>query len=773
MTTMPATVQERFSLPGPPMRPGGASAGFGPADIFRIIKQRLFLIIFLWMFFIGLTVAGTALAAKYFPLYEASALLLVEQQLGEDPLNIIRLADTTDAVNRFLKDQAAFIKSQSVLERALLDVEVKSSAWYREIEEADMRVKALNDDLVVLPREGTSLIQIMMRTKNQSDPHRIVNAVVTSYLALLEERTKADYRTRVDETARDSDLAKQAVTQKLEDIQEFIDEINQPGVVVGVNFLAGQIQEMDKVLAQLKVQKEQYRGLWDSYNAVNPGELAISPQMRQLVENDPQVYQLANQKRGLEAERRLRMMEFGPEHRYVTEINNRLANIEQELNALREIRLREIQQYQRDQTYLAYLNAQNAELSMREKYEDLLAQQRDLDRQLAHYNTLQTELRILEEKAERLDQMHTELRQFLNRQSTINVRRYADASPPIERFFPNWFINVPVGAFLGLALSMGFALLIELVNNRVRSPMDVTRHAHMTVLGTVPDVDDEEVDIEEPEKAVMEKPQSMMAEAFKIIRTNLFFSAPADRQRTLMLTSPKPEDGTTTIAVNLAATIAQSARRVLLVDANLRRPAVGPLFGSQNGAGLSNVLIGQKSLSEVCRPTSLPNLDVLPSGPVPPNPGELLSSPQMQDLIAEASTRYDQVIFDSPPVTVYSDPLVLASLVDGVILVIRAHQSHRGVVNRARTLLERVNARLFGATLNAAQSRRGGYFREQFRTFYDYQPEPSELESDSDKKKKAKKSLPAATVDEDAPESMEDVGDHAGDGDELPDNRDA
>jgi Mrp family chromosome partitioning ATPase len=113
----------------------------------------------------------------------------------------------------------------------------------------------------------------------------------------------------------------------------------------------------------------------------------------------------------------------------------------------------------------------------------------------------------------------------------------------------------------------------------------------------------------------------------------------------------------------------------------------------------------------------------------------------MQDFIAEASEKYDQVIFDSPPVLLVSDALVLASLVDGVILVVRAHQSSRGVVNRARELLERVNARLFGATLNAAQSRRGGYFREQFRTFYDYQAEASELGSDK------KKSLPAAATD--------------------------
>jgi capsular exopolysaccharide synthesis family protein len=135
------------------------------------------------------------------------------------------------------------------------------------------------------------------------------------------------------------------------------------------------------------------------------------------------------------------------------------------------------------------------------------------------------------------------------------------------------------------------------------------------------------------------------------------------------------------------------------------------------------VLIGQARVEDVVCSTDLPNLDVLPAGPVPPNPSELLAGSYLRDMIKQATERYDQIIFDGPPVLLVSDVLVMTGTVDGVILVCRAKMCSRGVVLRARDQLERVNGHIFGAVLNAAQVTRGGYFREQMRTYYDYQSE--------------------------------------------------
>jgi len=290
---------------------------------------------------------------------------------------------------------------------------------------------------------------------------------------------------------------------------------------------------------------------------------------------------------------------------------------------------------------------------------------------------------------------------------------------------PNWKINLPAGSVLGLILGVGLALLLELMDTSIKTSRDVPRHVHVPILGTIPHVDDEEVKIDQVELASRTAPRSMVAEAFRAIRTNLLLSSPAERQRTVLVASARPEEGRTTVAINLALSIAQNGRRVLLVDANFHRPAVQQFFPNAKGTGLSNILIGQARLADAAVTTDLPNLDVLTSGPIPPNPTELLAGPYLSRMITEALERYDQIIFDGPPVLLVSDGLVLAGVVDGVILVCRAKATSRGVALRGREQLERVNGRIFGAVLNAAQVTRGGYYREQIRSYYEYQPEES------------------------------------------------
>jgi capsular exopolysaccharide synthesis family protein len=306
-----------------------------------------------------------------------------------------------------------------------------------------------------------------------------------------------------------------------------------------------------------------------------------------------------------------------------------------------------------------------------------------------------------------------------------------------------------VGTFLGLIVALGLALLLELMDTKIRAPVDITRHLQIPILGTIPDVDDEEIAIDSFETAVLDLPRSMVAEAFRNVRTNLFFATPPEKQRSLVITSPKPEEGKTSVMINLGASIAYTSRRVLLVDANFRRPALHTVFGGENESGLSNVLVGRAEWRDQVRKTPMDNMDYLPSGPTPPHPSELLGSDYLRDFVASAIEEYDQVLFDTPPALLVSDALVLASMVDGTILICRARAYSRGVGSRAVGLLHRVNAHVLGAVLNAAQVRRGGYFREQLRTYYDYQPE--ELASE-----KSRRALPKS--DENGDDEAEDAG---------------
>jgi capsular exopolysaccharide synthesis family protein len=295
---------------------------------------------------------------------------------------------------------------------------------------------------------------------------------------------------------------------------------------------------------------------------------------------------------------------------------------------------------------------------------------------------------------------------------------------------PNFKLWLGGGVALALLGAVGLAFLREMTDKAVRTPIDVARYGRLSVLGCVPQLDDEQADLDTIELATRRAPHSLVAEAFRQVRANLVFSGPSEAQRVLLITSPGPGNGKTATAINLAVTLAQSGQKVLLVDCNFRRPAIRNAFAGTRAEGLSNLLIGQAKLEQLITRTEIPNLDVLSSGPMPPTPAELLGSTYMRDMIAQAKAHYDRVIFDGPPILLISDSLVLSIQVDGVIVVARAVDNTKGGLRRARDQLEKINARVLGAVLNGIQARAGGYYKQQYRDFYDYASDetiPAEL----------------------------------------------
>jgi polysaccharide biosynthesis transport protein len=307
----------------------------------------------------------------------------------------------------------------------------------------------------------------------------------------------------------------------------------------------------------------------------------------------------------------------------------------------------------------------------------------------------------------------------------VMVKAYATL--PREPSMPNWSLMIPAGFALGLMVGFGLAFLLELTDSSVRTPSDLTRKMNFPLLGMVPHSDDLEEEVADFRKVVQLAPQSPAAEAFRHIRTNLLFSGPAEHRRTLLITSPAPEDGRTTVVLNLAAAMAQGGKRVLVVDANFRQPAIAGMFPSASAAGLSSALVGQASWRDVVSPTEMPNMSVIAAGPLPPNPADLLGSEQMRQLLAEMSAEYDQVLIDGSPIMVVSDSVVLSTIVDGVIMVVRAGSNSVGIVQRSAEQLARVGAHVTGVILQGVRSTAGGYLRKNYQTYYDYQQKPPQL----------------------------------------------
>jgi capsular exopolysaccharide synthesis family protein len=263
------------------------------------------------------------------------------------------------------------------------------------------------------------------------------------------------------------------------------------------------------------------------------------------------------------------------------------------------------------------------------------------------------------------------------------------------------------------------AWLLEFFDDSVRSYEDLTEFVKLPVLSVIPHIAEASDDSPRANDLICEShPKSSASESFRSLRTSLTLSAPTEGSLAYLITSAVPSEGKTTVAVNVAIVMAHSGRKVVLVDADLRRFGIHKPFGLGNDVGLTDNLTGHRELSELVRSSDVQGLSVLTSGPSVENPVELLDSKKMAETVMELKERYDVVIIDSPPLTAVADPLILARQVDGVLQVVHGNKTSRKAVKRAKELLESVKAPLLGAILNNIDFSRDGYHYGYYRTGY-------------------------------------------------------
>jgi non-specific protein-tyrosine kinase len=251
---------------------------------------------------------------------------------------------------------------------------------------------------------------------------------------------------------------------------------------------------------------------------------------------------------------------------------------------------------------------------------------------------------------------------------------------------------------VGLMLTVGVLALRESMDNTIKTTADVEKLLGLSTIGYIPEMQSKEVT--QTGAYLLEQPHSSISEAFRSMRTNIEFSAIDKPIRTLLITSPEPETGKTTIAANLAFIFAQKERRVMLMDADLRRPHIHLVMGLEKQVGLTDLLLDSQNLDTVSHPVGENGMvRVITSGSLPPNPAELLGSGRMEHTLSEISANVDIVIIDSPPLIV-ADAQVLAAKVDAVLLVIRQGKTQRDTARHSIDLLSKTNARIIGVVLN-------------------------------------------------------------------------
>ena len=269
---------------------------------------------------------------------------------------------------------------------------------------------------------------------------------------------------------------------------------------------------------------------------------------------------------------------------------------------------------------------------------------------------------------------------------------------------------------------MGLAFFFEYLDNTIKVPEDVKESLKIPYLGPVPEFDSEQlVDPKsslDPKLITLHSPKSTASEFYRGIRTSVLLSSADFDPQVLLVSSAGPQEGKTLTASNLAITMAQSGSRILILDCDMRRPMTQKYFRLPKDCGMSNILAGNGKAEKDLIQTNIPNLDIIPSGVIPPNPSEMLGSSRMAALLKTLRKRYARIIIDSPPVTAVTDAVVISKFVDGVILVIRAGHTPREVIQNGITQFQAVGAKILGAVLNGVDMGRGSYYYYQHHYYY-------------------------------------------------------
>ena len=718
-------------------RPMPATIVLTPKEVVGILRRHILLIVSLTM--LGFIVGGVSwyLLRKYLPEYTAQTFIGVLPPIEKDPMTIAGGQVAKDIQYGYRTSLAALMTQQSTLQKLIARDKIQETKWFKHFGDVrEISITKAVDNLqekfgAYAQREGDYIV-VSMTCGDAAESALIVNEMVDLFLASQRSTKRGDIAEKLarlqdqkDNIQKDLDAAERALGEVrdrwgITSLEDYLDRGSQiPTDTVKLNNLEIAQNDLAQQITQIQSQMESVQQL-----ATGP----IGVQVENQIEGDPILVMLAQSLALQEIELGASLTKFGENHRVVHQIQERIDEIKQR----RQIRQAEIA----EQTRQANLkDAQSMLLGYQQRYAELermrqesVAKQRDLDLARIQYKQRAS---IRDERKQMLDSVKAQLEKLkimLEDPETPKVQFLGPAPVPLEMSSPKWQFYLPGGTMLGFMFGVGLAFLIELLNDLVRTPTDVSRYLHIPLLGVIPDADeDEQVRDIDLCHVVRQAPYSIISEFYRRLRTNLKLSGPAESLKVLLVASGMAGDGKTSVAVNLATTFVAEDKKVLLIDANFWQPALCAIFpkeaveAKQAEIGLSTLLVGRCGFQEVIRPSGVEGLSIIDSGPLPPNSTELLGGAQMKQLVEQQRGNYDYIIVDGPPILLVSVTKILAKLVDGTILVFNAAATRRGVAQRAISELKEVDAVVVGCVLLGVRAMKGGYFQEQFKSYQEYQ----------------------------------------------------
>jgi capsular exopolysaccharide synthesis family protein len=714
------------------------SASLSAREVFGILRRHLFMIFIL-------AIAGFAagygiwkVLQKYDPKYTATTYIKVLSPTPSDPWVIGGTQPQKDILYAHRRSIANLIMQQSTLQDLLKSDTIRKTKWYLEKENDIKLVRSLKGSLVAFPQRDSDFVELSMTAGNAEESAVIVNKMVDLFLSTqtaveqnkITEKLKPLNKQR-DSIQKDLDSANEGLA-KIRNNAGILD-IDMPETTNFRHTITEILQELDIQQMNLDMALQQLNA--DITNLQRLADGPISDQIKAMIEQDPILISLAQQLTQQQAQLYGLRTKFGENHRDVVHMRELITQTTKQ----RDLRRSEIA----DQTRQANLaNAKDSLYQLQERYDKLTELRAEAQKKKTDLDTARIEydkqIKIRDERLDmlkKIDEQIEKVTSLLNDPEIPKIQAVVSAPTPLEMIFSRqWFMWLPTGLMLGLLLGIAIAFMVELSNEQITTPAEISRFLRIPLLAVIPDASEEKLERGvELRQIVRHAPYSMISESYRRLRANLMLSGPVESMKTILVSSGMAGEGKTSTAVNLALTLVATGKKVLLIDANFRNPNLQVLFPKVGGNnlesleahhfnyGLSSILMSQCKAENAIRSGGIEGLSIIDSGPLPANPSDLLGSMRMEELLKELRTDFDHIIIDSAPALLVSDSTVLAGLADATLLVFCADDTNTGAAQRTIREMKGAASGIVGCVLFAARARTGGYFRQQYKSYRKYQ----------------------------------------------------
>ena len=696
-------------------------------DYIAVVLKRKWIVL---SFFIAVVVTTAIFTSFMIPLYRSTVVVKIDKQSP----NVLSFKDMTRGLDAdTYETQKELLKSRSLAERVIrrlnldknpqfMPVENKLSALISAITNPIINVvfsllpsgaedggktvegmpkkaqkeeipvylsNALTSRLEVVPVKNSQLIKVSFISNNPEISLIVANAIADEYISYdLDSRVGAGSEAKTFlEKQIENTKAKVEVSEK--NLNEyasrneiiFLDDDKQ-------SVLSRKFAEISSALSAETTERMQKEALYRQIKETGTNNPVII--------NNGLIQGLKSQHATLEAEYLNLSKTFTPDY-------PKMKNLKSQLDALRD-RIEHEKANLIKSVESDYKASLKKEAYLRAAMEGQKKKVLDFQERAVQYQSLKREVQVNKELHNNLLQRLSEVGVAALSKST-NIQIVDNALYPKYPYKPDKVQNFLLSVFFGLLGGVGLAFLVDYFDNSVKDTDDIERRIHLTSLGMIPY--QAQLSGEKRPQMISSEFTNPVAEAFRSISTFIMLSSAAKPPKTILITSPGEKEGKTTICINIAAALAESLGKGIIIDADMRRPKLHHSFSVDNKTGLSSCLSGNGGVegihSGMIKPTSVKDLSILTSGPVPPNPSKLLHSNRMKDLLDALNDIYNFVIIDAPPIMGMPDSIVLSSYVDGTILVVKAGETQRNAISTAKQIFNSVNCNLLGVVLNGVK----------------------------------------------------------------------